>query len=179
MFASTASPDTWTVLNIACPDTQSTACNDTRGGTFNNASSTTWKDQGIFNLGLEQNLNYSGNAEYGLDSVGLGLNDAAGPVLDNQVVAAFVTESFYLGLLGLNVQPTNFTNFQNPIPSFFQSLKNKNLIPSLSWAYTAGNDYRKKESPLTSGLRRINDHQVSKESWAVSFSAATMHRDSR
>ena len=108
-------------------------------------------------MGLEYNLNYSGNAEYGLDTVGLGLNEAAGPTLDNQVVAAFVTESFQLGLLGLNVQPTNFSTFNDPIPSFFTTLKTKNLIPSLSWAYTAGNDYSKMSFLPEAGLTCADD----------------------
>lgn len=46
------------------------------------------------------------------------------------------------GLIGLNPRPTNFTNFTDPVPSFLSTLKNRSMIPSLSWAYTAGNQYR-------------------------------------
>lgn len=38
--------------------------------------------------------------------------------------------------------PTNFTNFVEPQPSWMQSLENTSAIPSLSYGYTAGNQYR-------------------------------------
>ena len=47
--------------------------------------------------------------------------------------------------VGLNPRPSNFTNFSNPVPSYLSSLKTQGLIPSLSWAYTAGNQYRLNE----------------------------------
>ncbi|MCJ1285323.1 hypothetical protein MMC26_004663 [Xylographa opegraphella] len=116
-----------------------------RGMTFNLNQSSTWKDQGIFNLYVEGNLNFTGNGEYGLDTVGLGLTSEIGPSVDGQVIAGIETADFDFGILGLNVQPTNFTNFNNPIPSFFQTLLNKDLIPSLTWSYTAGNQYSLKK----------------------------------
>lgn len=140
VMVGTNSPDTWVVLQDAC---NNTTCGDSRGKLFNYKQSTSWKDQGIFNLFLESNLNYTGNGRYGLDTVGLTISNSKGPTLNGQVVAALVTPQFYYGLLGLNTQPTNFTNFNNPIPSFFNTLKDQNLIPSLSWSYTAGNQYSK------------------------------------
>jgi hypothetical protein len=54
-------------------------------------------------------------------------------------VAGIVSNDFYLGSLSLNPRPNNFTDFNNPIPSFMQGLKNSATpIPSLSWSYTAG-----------------------------------------
>ncbi|KAL8721967.1 MAG: hypothetical protein Q9181_007593 [Wetmoreana brouardii] len=44
--------------------------------------------------------------------------------------------------LGLNPRPSNFTNFSDPVPSYLSNLKKQALVPSLSWAYTAGNQYR-------------------------------------
>jgi hypothetical protein len=114
------------------------------GKTFAPNSSTTYKNQGIFNLYAE--LNYTTDADrayYGFDTIGFGYNPSQGPALDQQIVASTNTDHYYLGLLGVNPQPTNFTDFADPITSLFQTLKNKNMIPSLSYSYTAGASYRK------------------------------------
>lgn len=48
-------------------------------------------------------------------------------------------------MLGLSTQPVNYTTTGNfSAPSFFTSLRSQNLIPSLSWSYTAGAKYRLK-----------------------------------
>ena len=141
VLVSTAIPNTWVVIKQAC---STLACAASRGGDplFYPNSSTTWKDIGIYNLAFEDNLNYTGNGQYGFDTVGLGIDSSAGPTLTGQVVAGIVTTDFYLGNFGINPQPTNFSNFEDPWPSFFQTLKDKSLIPSLSYSYTAGNQYR-------------------------------------
>lgn len=143
---STTGPQTLAVLSSVCNGSSSTTCASSRGGTFNISKSSTWNDQGGFNLGLfEANLGYDNVlAEFGLDAVGLGLSAALGPSLESQVVGGITADEYWYGQLGLSVQPTNFTNFASPQPSFFQSLYDKNLIPSLSWAYTAGAKYRNK-----------------------------------
>ena len=143
---STTGPQTLAVLSSVCNGSSSTTCASSRGGTFNISKSSTWNDQGGFNLGLfEANLGYDNVlAEFGLDAVGLGLSAALGPSLESQVVGGITADEYWYGQLGLSVQPTNFTNFASPQPSFFQSLYNTNLIPSLSWAYTAGAKYRNK-----------------------------------
>ncbi|KAL8916801.1 MAG: hypothetical protein Q9208_008340 [Pyrenodesmia sp. 3 TL-2023] len=96
----------------------------------------------IFKLGLEANLGYSGNGRYGHDTVALGWDGSDGPSLEHQVVGGIATKEYYLGSFGLNPRPSNFTNFTDPVPSFLSTLKDQSLIPSLSWAYTAGNQYR-------------------------------------
>ena len=121
-------------------------CPQSRGGLINVNKSSTWQDQGIFALGVELNLpDYGGqfdNADYGMDSLGLGLPISDGITLNNQVVAALATKDFYLGYLGLTSRPTNFTGFNDPKTSFLSSLKEQDHIPSLSFGYTAGNQYR-------------------------------------
>ncbi|KAK0101065.1 hypothetical protein ONS95_012947 [Cadophora gregata] len=47
-----------------------------------------------------------------------------------------------MGLFGLTARPSNFTSFDNPVPSYMENLRNQSMIPSLSWGYTAGNQYR-------------------------------------
>ena len=109
-------------------------------------------------MDLELNLNYSTNADFGLDTVGFGLPGSTLPVLDSQVVAAFQNNvDYYLGLFGLAPFPTNFTTFGNPQPSFITTLKAKNLIPSISWSYTAGAKYRKCSSLPVSAHLLINN----------------------
>ena len=50
------------------------------------------------------------------------------------------------GLFGLGTQPVNYSSIGNfSAPSYFSSLKAQNLIPSLSWSYTAGAKYRRLE----------------------------------
>lgn len=138
---STAGQATWVVLPTGCGD----GCDDpnSRGGAFNVTKSMTWNSTGIFPLGLELNLNYGDTGAYGLDTVALGYSDSiGGPPLDSQVVVGMEAYSYYIGMFGLGPQPTNLTDFSKPYPSFLSTLKSRNMIPSLSWGYTAGAHYR-------------------------------------
>lgn len=47
-----------------------------------------------------------------------------------------------MGLFGINASPTSLSNYRNPIPSYISTLKAQGIIPSLSYGYTAGNQYR-------------------------------------
>ncbi|KAI0553194.1 aspartic peptidase domain-containing protein [Xylaria curta] len=118
-------------------------CTNSRGKLFNPDTSTSWNELGLFGLGFEENLGYSQRAQYGLESLGLGLT---GPRLENQTVGVIATtQPFYLGVFGLHDQPINFSSLGNSsAPSFLTSLKDHNNIPSLSWSYTAGARYRLK-----------------------------------
>lgn len=94
-------------------------------------------------MGPEGNLGYSDRATYGHDTVALGLSDVIGsPQLDSQVVAAFDIDDFYIGLFGLGHEGTNFSDYNTTNATFLTSLKERNMIPSLSWGYTAGAAYR-------------------------------------
>ena len=113
--------------------------------------SNTWSPLGNYSLGIELNLGYNDPATYGTDTIALGFSNATGgPALHGQVLAGLETYDFYTGLFGLGNQPNNFTASQNngnlandtQVPSFLTTLKSQNLIPSLSWAYTAGAIYR-------------------------------------
>jgi hypothetical protein len=70
-------------------------------------------------------------------------------MVKNQSMATIATKSFFMGLFGLTPRSKNFTSFNNPIPSLMQSLQNESQIPSLSWGYTAGNQYRMLHSGFT------------------------------
>ena len=51
------------------------------------SQSSTWESINLYELGLESNLNYTGNGEYGFDTVGLELPHSGGPTLEHQIVA--------------------------------------------------------------------------------------------
>ncbi|KAI0509651.1 aspartic peptidase domain-containing protein [Xylaria bambusicola] len=154
VIVSTASPASFVVLSeYGCStsvfDTVPTDCAVSRGNLLNPNESSSWHELGLFGInengvGLEANLGYSVRADFATERIGLGLT---GPILDNQTVAGIAdAEPFYLGLFGLNSQPLNFTSLGNfSSPSFLTTLKDRGLIPSLSWSYTAGARYRLKQ----------------------------------
>ena len=147
ILVSTAGYQTWVVLPEGCTSTDPSNCATLRGGGFNPSESSTWEENtfgsnGTFTLELETNLGYSGNGDFGYDTITLGWEGSGGPSLDQQILAGIATKDFYLGIFGLNPKPSNFTNFDRPVPSFMTNLRDKLLIPSLSWGYTAGNLYR-------------------------------------
>ena len=160
VLISTASEATYVVLPGGCPAntpgiTPSLTCSHSRGELFDpSLYPSSWSSFGNYSLGLEANLGYNDPGNFGLDTIALGLNNATGgPTLQDQVVAGFETYDYYTGLFGLGNQPVNLTgstdanNFTGITPhsSFLTTMKSKNLIPSLSWAYTAGANYRECE----------------------------------
>lgn len=122
-----------------------TTCQNGRGLLFSPNLSSTWSQYGFYALGAEQNLGSTSSALYGNDTVRLGIQGSGGPSLPNQIVAAFSTDDFYLGYFGVNPTSTNFTEAQKGKASYLTTLKDQNLIPSLSFGYTAGNKYRLKQ----------------------------------
>ena len=144
VLPSTAGQQTWVVSPHGCPNGTSPSCSQERGGIFDPARSSTWRSFGNFSLDLEANLGYDDSAPYGFDTVALGFsNSIGGPSAKSQVVSAFATDDYYLGVFGLGNQATNISNFTDPQPTFLMAMKEESLIPSLSWAYTAGAPYRK------------------------------------
>lgn len=57
-------------------------------------------------------------------------------------MGGITSNEFFMGMMGLNPASTNFSDFNNPVPSYMSNLKAANKIPSLSYGYTAGNQYR-------------------------------------
>ena len=130
-----------------CTSADPSSCPQSRGALVNVNQSSTWQDQGIYEFTVELNLpdyidNYDAG-DFGLDTMGLGLPGSNGTQEPNMVVSAFATKDFYLGYLGVTNHPTNFTEFDDPHPTFLSTLKAQNKIPSLSYAYSAGAQYRK------------------------------------
>ncbi|KAF1982738.1 acid protease, partial [Aulographum hederae CBS 113979] len=139
VLISTTSQQTWVVLPAGCPGDP--ACFP-RGYSFNYSLSQTWDPIGTYDFYIEKQLGYEGNAAYGYDTVSLGGYGEGGPSLPNMTVGAFAVESFWFGHFGLHPKPTNFTNFTDGSPSYMHTLKEQDIIPSVSFAYTAGAQYR-------------------------------------
>lgn len=112
--------------------------------------STTWQQEGdgYFQMRLDHNLGYDDSALYGRDTVGLLLQHSGGPTLQNRTVGAVRQMPFFVGYFGLAPLATNFTNFNEPQPSYLTTLKNNLTIPSLSYAYNAGAYYSKSTQAL-------------------------------
>lgn len=145
LFVSTAGYQTWVIAPQGCTSLSQQACDNDRGNDFYYNESSTWQDQGEYQLWIEQNLGLDGSTdigEFGFDTVGLGYDGEGGPTLQKQIVGAVATDDYYYGLFGINPVPTNWSNFSDPSPSYMTSLKDQGLIPSVSWGYTGGAQYR-------------------------------------
>ena len=174
VLPSTAGSATWLILPAGC-DPPSSECSNARGGLFDQARSASWRDLGLFTLALEQNLGHNESGLYGLDTISFGLSNATGgPTLESQIIAGIETEHWYTGFLSLQQQPINLTNFSQPQPNILSALRAQNLIPSLSWAYTAGAHYRPSYREI---LNNTDELQAPKVILGVSLLAAPTPRD--
>ncbi|KAF2488269.1 acid protease [Lophium mytilinum] len=143
-FISTASQQTWVVLQEACMNNgkQNDTCWQDRGWTYNYTDSSSWHKQGYYILWAEGNLGYSGYGLFGYDTVALGGAGEVSATLDNTTVGGYITEEYYIGLFGINPKSTNFTSFDDPSESYMAKLWHQKLLPSVSFGYTAGAQYR-------------------------------------
>lgn len=109
-------------------------------------TSSTWSPNGLWQLQNERNLGIFANGLFGNDTIGLGIQGSGGPTLQNQILATIGTEHFYLGMFAVNPKRTNYTGVtEQGQASYMTSLKEQNLIPSVSFGYTAGAPYRLKK----------------------------------
>jgi hypothetical protein len=158
-------------------------CANQRGYIFQSNVSTSWSTQGLqngvdgaiysLNTYEEGLLNRVGNGSYGYDTINLGLPGSGLPTLTKQVIAGIWTNDFYIGSLGLSPTPFNFTNLNDPQPSMLGTLKNQSLIPSASWAYTAGAHYK---NPPAFGSLTLGGYDTTKfkqNNLSISFGADT------
>lgn len=118
------------------------SCSNDRGFLFLPNESLTWVPNSIFELGIEINLDLNPAANAGFDTITLGWQGSGGPTVQHSTVFNLELQDYWVGIFGLNPAPTNFTTFTDPQPSFMQQLVNNNTIPSLTYGYTAGNQYR-------------------------------------
>jgi hypothetical protein len=155
VLVSTASQQTWVVNTEACeaqytdPANNSVVtkldsdCEDSRGRVFNTTESSSWKTQGFYELWVGQGLGILGNGFYGYDTVRLGIEGEEGPTVNDTIIGTIRSANFWLGHLGLHPKTTNFSEALGPVPSYITRLFEQGSIPSLSFGYTAGAQYRK------------------------------------
>ncbi|KAG0650065.1 hypothetical protein D0Z07_3295 [Hyphodiscus hymeniophilus] len=146
VFISSSLYQTLVVLELGCEGQDDPPnCAALRGGEFFSNESSTWQNNtanistSIYPMLLDTQLGYNARAQLGFDVVTLG--GAPATTLNNQTVGEFAVADSYLGLFGLDPRSSNFSG-SPPIPSYLQNLRNQSLIPSLSWGYSAGNQYR-------------------------------------
>ena len=144
VFISTASEQPWVVLRSGCTDTDRPTCRNDRGYLFQPNDSTSWHSQGNFSLQIEDDLGYSENGNFGYDDITLGFSPAV--TMKQQIVAGIATKDIFVATWGICPASTNLTDFNHPIPSVLSNLKKEDLIPSVSWSYTAGAYHESLES---------------------------------
>jgi hypothetical protein len=148
VLPSTVSTSTWVVGAWGCNQSYNLLtlpgnCNATRGGVFDNSTSSTWDEKGNYGLKVEEYLGEKVEGEFGFDDVDLGYT-GSGVSLQNTTVAWFIDQIFAVGMFGLSYRPTNFSLAAwDMVPSFLGTLYAEKKIPSLSYGYTAGAYYRK------------------------------------
>jgi hypothetical protein len=142
VFPSTAGYNTWVVNPQGCPDWLGNKCSDERGVLFNKNNSLTYLPESTYDTEIEKNLGLATRGYGGYETIELGWQGSGGPSLEHMPLFDIADPLYWIGLFGLNPLPTNFSTLNNPQPSFMHSLYNQSKIPSVSYGYTAGNQYR-------------------------------------
>ncbi|KAF2741565.1 acid protease [Polyplosphaeria fusca] len=140
LLPASSQSSTWLFIPEGCSSGDEN-CSKNHGTLYMRNESSTWDEYGGYELNtvIEARLGLNGDGLYGYDTLTLGWTGDGLPSLEHQLLAGVFTDDFYLGSLALNPRPTNFTNYNDPIPSLMQSLRNASSpIPSTSWSYTAG-----------------------------------------
>ncbi|KAL8871318.1 MAG: hypothetical protein Q9174_002822 [Haloplaca sp. 1 TL-2023] len=146
VLVSTSSQVSWIVLEGVGCRANDDVCANARGGLFDMNASSTWQSNGFWQLGNERNLDIFANGLFGNDTLGLGIPGSGGPTLENQIMAMIGTEDFYLGMFAINPKRTNYTGItEQGQASYMTTLREQGLIPSVSFGYTAGAQYRLKK----------------------------------
>ncbi|KAF2799538.1 acid protease, partial [Melanomma pulvis-pyrius CBS 109.77] len=176
VFPASAMGETLVPIIDGCGPKDPPNCGDLRGvypfqdkvsGGLQVNVSTTWSEIGIYYLDVRPEVNFTGKGLYGLENLGLMVQNSGGPTLEKQVVAGVKTKTIYTGLFGLSPKASNFSEFNNPQPSYMTTLKNSKTIPSLSFGYTAGAYYK---SPKVLGSLTLGGYDSSRyESNNVTF----------
>jgi hypothetical protein len=105
--------------------------------------SSSWSTLGQYSVDLEGRLNYTAQGLFGFDEVSLGSAvDKSALSLDHQVVAGIADLDYYIGYIPLGVPESSFSSLSESIDSFIYQLRNATKIPSLSFSYTAGAEYK-------------------------------------
>ena len=90
-------------------------------------------------------MGYSGNGEFGFDSLALGYPGSGAYTVNHQLLAGIAAKDFYVATWGIAPRPTNLTTIDSnhSYQSLLSRLKQSEQVPSLSYGYTAGAYYRR------------------------------------
>jgi hypothetical protein len=129
----------------------SSACEYSRGHLYDHKSSGTYTPMNMYGLAeMAAMKNYGFDNEVikmSIDTVALSYPQSGGQKVGKNYIWEFWSFNYTLqGLVGFHQQPVNLTDLGghgNGHPSFIQTLRNRNDIPSLSYGYTAGAFNRK------------------------------------
>jgi hypothetical protein len=133
-------------------------CESSRGYLFNTSESTTFQETGYFSLQNPLALDDRMIGLYGLETVSLGSpGNGEGPTVNGTFIGTIgtyntlATPEFWLGYIGLQSQAKTF--FQEPShPSYITALFEAQGIPSQSFGYSAGANYRHTEATSLGSL---------------------------
>ncbi|GAB7365600.1 hypothetical protein MBLNU230_g6669t1 [Neophaeotheca triangularis] len=168
VFISSAATQVITIQADGCEAGYVENCEDDRGFLFLTNESLTWVENSRYRAGISMSLDMDTSGDAGFDTVTLGWQGSnAEPSTEHTNMLSIADSTYWLGLFGLNPRPTNYTSFRDPQPSFLETLKTNNSIPSVSWGYTAGAKYRLDEvfGSLTLGGYDENRFTRSNISW--------------
>ncbi|KAK3109252.1 hypothetical protein LTR53_017695, partial [Teratosphaeriaceae sp. CCFEE 6253] len=107
---------------------------------------------------------------YGLETVAL-LDKATGqpaPALSKQTVAGISQQDFWIGTFGLGTSPGKFSSGA-VVPSYLAAMKNRSMIPSLSYGYTAGQSYASPPIPGSLILGGYDEARISSDPSPISL----------
>lgn len=110
---------------------------------FESQQSKAWKDAGIYTIPLPHWWSGTKNlsATWGSENVGLGESSKQSDILASQWVMEYTFKDFYMGSFGLAVGAVNpGSGSKDPFLANLNS--SAQLIPSVSYGYTAGAYYR-------------------------------------
>jgi len=121
-------------------------CLQDRGGQiFYPYASSSWDPVGRYSLGADRELGNHGYADYGLDTLTVGV---AGPNVTSSIIGAFngtntINNTYYVtGLFGLGLGAGTFNNDITPVPALNALVKTEGKVPGNSYGFTAGAHYR-------------------------------------
>lgn len=175
VFVSTTNQQVWVVNAQACTSSvmnslplsaaqlSSGECDSVRGFPFNTSHSSTWFETGYYGLQALSELGVNAVGLFGLDTVSLG---EAGPAVNTTIGtigthSTLATTEFWLGHIGLQSKPSTFVQ-QPSRPSYITGLFESQSIPSQSFGYTAGAQYRQGVTTAYHGSLTLGGYDASR-----------------
>ena len=131
------------------------SCSVSRGGIFNHSMSTSYVGGKLYNFSAYAVFHDFGfnqiAGQVGLESFEFNTpketGDNSSKVLKDVIMTEISDFGFtWLGMLGLNDRRTNLSDIggmKAPQETTLHALKRQNIIPSVSWSYTAGSRWCK------------------------------------